>query len=101
MDRNDLEQILFELVGNENVYFQPPTGTQLKYPCIVFRLLNVPTRHANNKAYHWDRAYQITHIYKDYRKELVDEFLNRFKLVSFDTRFTSNNMYHDVYTIYW
>ena len=31
-----LRKVLREATGKENLYFQPPAGYKLKYPCIVY-----------------------------------------------------------------
>lgn len=100
-DRKELEYKFYELLGNNNVYFQPPDNVHMLYPCIVYRLDGVYNNHADNKSYHRVKRYSVTHIYKDVRQEKIDEFLDTFKLINYDTRFTSDNLYHDVYTLYW
>ena len=36
--RLDLQKLLVELLGSDNVYFQPPPSVQMNYPAIVYKL---------------------------------------------------------------
>ena len=46
-----LHEKLVELVGNQNVYFQPPASVKLSYPCVIYSIGNGDAKHANNKVY--------------------------------------------------
>lgn len=97
--RIELHNILCDVLGSRNVYFQPPTGTQLKYPCIVYRLNNAEDQHAENKIYRRLYQYSLTYITKDPddpKRDLIDD-LQYCRFVQF---FISDNLNHFVYTIY-
>ena len=34
--RLELQEKLEQLVGNSNVYFQPPASVMLSYPCVIY-----------------------------------------------------------------
>ena len=46
--RTELHDILCAVLGSKNCYFQPPTGTQIKYPAIVYSFNGVKTKAADN-----------------------------------------------------
>lgn len=96
--RSELSDILHGFVSN--VYFQPPTGTMLKYPCIVYKLDNIEAVHADNVVYDVNSRYEITYITRDPDDE------NRYELAAlpmcrFDRHFTSDNLNHYTYTLYY
>ena len=84
-----------------NVYFQPPETVKLSYPCIVYALSSIDHQYADNKTYIGKRRYEATLITKDPADDGVDKIVNTFELCKFDRFFTSNNLNHNVFVIYW
>lgn len=101
MDRRpNLHTELVELLGNKNVYFQPPPTVQMHYPAIVYSRSNINAKYANNAVYTNDVAYQIIVIDKDPDSEIVMRVAN-FPKCRFDRHYVSDNLNHDVFTIYY
>lgn len=90
----ELEQIL----GSKNVYFQPMETLKMKYPCIVYSLMNIPDKNANNKPYIRDYTYRVTLIHSDPDNCIVDKLMN-FPYTSFDRHFATQGLNHYVFTI--
>lgn len=88
-------------MGSDNVYFQPPTGTMMKYPCIVYKLEDAYTLRADNKAYNNTRLYQITSMTKNPDTDIVEDILNSFEKCSYDRRFDNEGVIHDVFRLYF
>lgn len=65
--RTDLQAFLQEVTGlpEERVCFQPPEGTKLTYPCVIYRLSDVNHLYANNKKYRNLHCYEITLLSKN------------------------------------
>lgn len=84
-----------------NVYFQPPETLKLSYPCVVYRLSSIDHQYADNKTYIGKRRYEVTLITKDPDDGLVQKIIDSFELCKFDRFFTSNNLNHNVFNIYW
>lgn len=99
--RAELHEKLCEFLGSSNVYFQPPKTVQMKYPCIVYGLSDIRTRHANDAVYAMNKRYEVTLITKDPDNNLTDEMAVVFPLCEFDRLFVSDNLYHYVYTLYY
>lgn len=97
--RNELDQILRSLIGNDNVYFQPPTGLKIKYPCIIYKLDATSDRHANDGVYGRLYRYNLTYITKDPDDPMSDK-LDDLSYCRFIRCFSSDNLNHFVYTIY-
>lgn len=99
-DRVGLQYILEDILGSENVYFQPPASVRMKYPAIVYSLETINDLPANNDPYHRDKSYQLTLIDKDPDSETVDK-LSDLPYCSFQRFFTADNLNHFVYKIYY
>lgn len=99
--RAELHQELVSVLGSNHVYFQPPESKKLIYPCIVYNLSTVDQRYADNKQYNARDRYDVTIITKDPDSSERKTMVECFQLCSFDRRFVSDNLYHDVFTLYW
>ena len=99
--RLQLSDIFHNVLGVKNVYFQPPTSTQIKYPCIVYKRTGYNTLKADNKLYRAIDRYQITYITKDPDSDVPLQILGTFEMCSHNSRFTSDNLYHDVFDLYY
>ena len=98
--RIELQILLEELLGSRNVYFQPPTSIQMKYPAIVYVLSDMDTRHANNQVYKIDHVYDITVIEKNPDSEIPDKIMALPKC-RFSRKFTSDNLHHSVFKLFY
>lgn len=97
--RLDLQTKFEELLGSRNVYYQPPASVQMKYPAIVYRRKDVTTRFAGNVAYMKSPSYEVVLIDKNPDSEFVDKIL-QLPYCRYDRHYTSDNLNHDVFTIY-
>ena len=96
--REDLQTLLETLASN--VYFQPPESVKLSYPCIIYSRNRVSIKHADNKPYQKGIQYSVMLI--DYNPDsLILEKLEALPTCSFDRHYVADNLYHDVYTIYF
>lgn len=98
--RVELHQILTDILGSANVYFQPPESLKLKYPCIVYERRGVFKDHADNLGYRMLKNYQLTYMDEDPDSDIPDKLLQLPKC-SFDRHFASDNLNHDTFTIYF
>lgn len=99
--RVELQSKLESILGSNQVYFQPPSNVQMKYPAIVYELSGEFTKRSNNKRYIKYNKYTVTHIYKSIRNELKESIMDAFLYVDYDRRLISDGLYNDVFTIYW
>ena len=99
-NRLDLHELLCEVLGSRNVYFQPPESVKLVYPAIVYELSNINNRYANDEVYMQADSYTITFISKSPDSEIV-RMLSKLPTCRFDRGFVSNNLYHKVFTLYY
>lgn len=83
----------------DNVYFQPPTGYKLNYPCIVYEFNRLEKRHADNGGYIIYGVYSILYITRDPDDETIIRIVE-LPMCSMDRSYDSDNLYHYSYTIY-
>ena len=81
------------------MYFQPPASVKMQYPAIVYKRKEIDTRFANNTVYMQASSYEVVLIDKNPDSEFVDKIL-RLPYCSYDRHYTSDNLNHDVFTIY-
>lgn len=98
--RLELDSILRTVLGSSNVYFQPPSNLQMKYPCIVYERDNTWDEYANNKLYAHMKRYQVTVIDRNPDSE-IPEVLKTLTYCGFLRHFTADNLNHDVYQLYY
>lgn len=99
-NRLKLQDMLEELVGSRNVYYQPPSSLKMKYPAIVYDIKRIDDKHANNSTYNRSFCYEITVIDYGDDDEIVDKVLN-LPMCSFQRHFTSDNLNHNVFELYY
>lgn len=95
----DIHAELKEILGSDNVYFQPPETLKLKYPCIVYTLTEIREWHANNKTYKINKAYMVTLIHNNPDNDVVDKLVNT-DMCKFDRAYVKDNLHHYVFTFF-
>ena len=101
MSRLNLHEELCEILGSRNVYYQPPESVKMRYPCIKYSRSGINQRHANDKSYNNTNRYEIIVIDLDPDSVIPDKILEHFKMCSFDRGYVSDNLNHNVYTLYY
>lgn len=98
--RLNLQNLLEELLGSRNVYFQPPASVSMKYPAIVYSRNDLENWHANNNVYAQTTAYSVTVIDEDPESEYVRK-VSQLPMCTFDRHYVAENLNHDVFTLYF
>lgn len=98
--RLELHEKLVELLGSRNVYFQPPENIKLKYPCIIYSFETVDVKKGNNKNYKKKKAYSLMLIHTDPDNEIYDKLVDLL-YCSLNNNYTSDNLYHYSFTLYY
>ena len=98
--RLELQSKLEELLGSKNVYYQPPNNLQMKYPAIRYSRSSIATNYANDKRYKNLTRYELT-VIADLPDHPVIEKLLELSYCSYDRHYVTNNLNHDVLTIYY
>lgn len=72
----------------------------MKYPCIRYEKEDIDIEYADDSNYSMRDMYSIMLISKDPDIDIPYKLLT-LPLSSFDRRYVSDNLYHDVFTIYY
>ena len=99
-NRLDLQAIFEELLGSQEVYFQPPSSVKMQYPAIVYSRSDIKTVLANDSVYRQLPAYEVTVIDRDPDSDLVWR-IAKLPHCSFTRHYTADNLNHDVFTLYF
>ena len=98
--RLKLQTELEELLGTRNVYYSPPASLKMQYPAIVYSRSDIDNAHANNSVYKQEYAYEIIVIDRNPDSEIVKK-VSRLPRCRFNRHYPSDNLNHDVFTIYY
>lgn len=98
--RIELHEILCEILGSRNVYFEPPETLKMKYPCIVYERSNIDVIYADNKSYTNNTRYSIILMDANPDSQTIYKLLE-LPGIRFDRHFSTNNLNHDVFELYF
>lgn len=98
--RLELHEKLVDILGEKNVYFQPPENIKLSYPCIIYELDDFNFKYANNEKYHKAMRYSIKVITKSPDTVILNKLLS-LPYTSFDRYYTNDNLNHYILEIYY
>lgn len=99
-NRLQLQSDLETLIGNTNVYFQPPESKKIDYPCIIYSRNLEGVQFADDKPYSRKIRYQVVVIDRD-PDSIIPEKIAGLPTCSFERHYTADNLNHDVYNIYY
>lgn len=100
VSRLTLHEILVDILGSNNVYFQPSESISINYPAIVYSISDIYNSSADDTKYRMLKDYTITHVHRKVDDETVMEKLLKLEYCDFDRRYISDNLIHDVYRLY-
>lgn len=95
-----LQSKLEELLENDHVYYQPPESVKIEYPGIIYSKSNIKVTHANDAKYSMKTRYEIIVIGREPDHPVIQKLLE-LPYCSYDRNYTTNNLYHDVLTLYY
>lgn len=97
--RLELHNELLKFV--DNAYFQPPSGMNLSYPCIVYHKSGKNRENANNGIYLSLQQYQLTLIEKQPDSDLADRIEEHFTHCGISQYYTVDNLNHTTLNLYY
>lgn len=98
--RLEFDRLLRDILGSDNVYFQPLASIRMKYDAIRYELDDIDAVHADNSAYLTKKRYRVTLITKNPDNTLSDE-LAKLPYSQFNRFYTADNLNHYVYIIFY
>ena len=84
-----------------NVYFQPPSGFQMLYPCIVYNKTGKIRHFAADVIYLSQQEYSIMVIDKNPDSEVADSIERHFKHCGIEQYYTVDNLNHTTLKLYY
>jgi len=98
--RLKLQSLLEEVLGSDQVYFQPPATIQMAYPAIVYMRESEKTGFANNLPYSHTKRYVVTVIDRKADSDIPDK-VSALPMCRFSRHFTADGLHHDAYNIHF
>lgn len=98
--RLDLQKLLEKTLGSRNVYFQPPPNVQMKYPAIVYKRQKIDNDFGDDLVYMQSHFYSVIVIDSNPDSQIVMD-ISRIPGIQYDRNYVSDNLYHDVFTLYY
>lgn len=100
--RIELQNILEDILGTSNVYFQPGPSLSLKYPCIIYNRSSVRTMPADDRIWNCRQQYSVTVIDYDPDSQIPFDLLEEFqKLIRIESNYRSNGLNHTKLQLYY
>lgn len=102
MDRRLMLDDIFrtQILGSDNVYFQPPANVRMQYPAIKYELSGISVGHADDRPYRSAKKYQVTIIDRNPDSFLPD-MVQALPFCSFDRHYAADNLNHWVFSLYF
>lgn len=97
--RLGLQAQLVELLGAQNVYFQPPATIKMSYPCIVYQLEDFFVTNADDIMYNHKNRYQLTYIDRNPDSDIPLQ-LQAMEYCDLASTFITDGLNHYVFTLY-
>lgn len=98
--RLDLHEILCGVLNSRSCYFQPPSSVRMQYPAIKYSIKDVEKRSADDIAYRKLPCYELILIDKNPDSEFIGKLLD-LPYCSYNRHYESDNLNHDVFTLYF
>jgi hypothetical protein len=98
--RLELQSKLEELLGTRNVYYQPPESIKMRYTAIRYSKSSYYIAHANNSIYSKLTRYEVVVIAQSPDDPVIDKILE-LPYCAFGQHYVAENLYHDVFTLYY
>lgn len=85
--------------SEKRVWYQPPATVKLTYPCLIYKLSDMPPTYANNNPYQLEHEYELEVIDRDPNSVLRERIalLSKCRLKRV---FEADNLHHYVFNIY-
>lgn len=83
------------------VYFQPPKSVKICKPCIIYKRDTANLGYADDKTYMAQWRYQVTVVDTNPDSVIPDKLIWLFPKISPERTYTSDNLYHWVFTLFY
>lgn len=98
--RQELQLIFEGILGSTEVYFQASEGKAMSYPAIKFKKSTIENKHADNEVYIQSQYYEIVVMDSNPDRDIAG-VVSKLPRCRQNTQYVTDNLYHDVFTIYF
>lgn len=98
--REQLQTVLEELAGSDQVFFQPPPTIKMTYPAIVYTRTLSNTQFADNLPYRRMKRYTVTVIAQDPDSPIPDK-VAELPMCTHSRSYAAKQLHHDVFDVYF
>lgn len=99
-NRLKLHSELVNILGSNNVYFQPPESVKINYPAIIYSRSDIDNKYADDSIYDKTIKYQVTIVDHNPDSEIVNR-MTSFKFAVYDRHYIVNGLNHDQFTVHY
>ena len=99
--RLELHDKLKEIIGNDNVYFQPPASVHLSYPCVIYKVGNGKAKYADGMVYGYINSYELVFIFKKPNIWIIDKVLEALPMCKMSRAYVADNLNHYAFSVYY
>jgi len=90
------------LLGNGvHVYIEPPSNVKMAYPAFVIFRSSGLSRFANNMPYKFNPSFDVTYISFEPDDPNVEKIVMGFPMIRLNRHFTSDDLHHDSFILYY
>lgn len=101
MDKQtELQNLLEDILGSRNVYFNPPNNLQMRYPAIRYEIDEFDDLNADDTAYLTNCRFKVTLIDYDPWPDTLFK-IKSMAMSKFDRWYSADNLNHFVFTLYY
>lgn len=98
--RTELETKFKNILDSGNVYFSPPNGLDMNYPCIIYQQTGQDATFADDIKYRKLNQYLVTIIDEDPDSKIKDE-IEELQYCYFSRSYAADYLNHWVYVLYF
>lgn len=99
--REMLHERLCDILGTRNCYFRPPTGLNMKYPCIRYDEVNMNLTFADNKIYRLLKQYELIVIDENPESDIPEKLMECFTYIAPGREYYGDGLKHFPFTLYF
>lgn len=100
-NRELLHEKLKSILGSSNVYFQPPSNIQIKYPAIIYGVNSINTISADNQPYVQHTSYNVVVVDQKPNSVIADK-ISKLPMCRLNSSpYVSNNLNHFPFTLFY
>lgn len=91
-----------DILGDKvHVYIEPPSNVKISYPALVIFRSSGYSKFANNMTYKFNNSFSLTYIDYEPDSPNVEKLIMGFPMIRLNRHFTSDNLHHDNFILYY